>query len=73
MIGFLQLLGVVSIFVLPLQVVLADVAPPPVDGATPNAIGAVILGLAVFAIAIVVASVLVIRRIRKNRTPKGDA
>lgn len=69
--GFLRLLGVILISVLPMQAVHADVAP---SGGAVAALSLVaLIALGVFVAVIVLVSFLVIRAIKKKHTPKDDA
>jgi len=68
--GFLRLASVILIFVLPQQIVPADVAPP---GAVVAISLIALIGLGLLVTVIVIVSFLVIRAIRKNRTRKDDA
>ena len=68
--GFLRVIGVVLLLLLPVQVVQADVAPPPAVFAL---LAGAVIGLGLLVTAIVVVSVVVIRRIKKKHAAKDDA
>jgi hypothetical protein len=68
--NFMRLLGIVLACALPGQVVRADVAPPVELVVVPLA---GIIGLCLIVLIIAVASIFIIRAIKKSQTPKGGA
>ncbi len=68
--GFLRLLGVTLLMLLPEQVVPADVVPLPDLSAL---LVEAVIGLGLFVITIVVVAVVVIKRIKKKHAVKDDA